>query len=98
MWSVVVVGGQDERDRGDGVTVVDVHQPDAGGVAALRGDLAHVHPDRHPTAGHGDDVVVETDHERRDHHALAAGETDADDALPTAALNIEPVELGALAV
>ena len=51
-----------------------------------------------PAGRHGDDLVVEADHERRDDLALAAGELDADDALATAALAVELVELGALAV
>ena len=40
--SLARIGG----DRGDGLAVVEVHHPHAGGAAALRGDLAHLHADR----------------------------------------------------
>ena len=33
-----VLHGEDLRDCGDDLTVADVHDPDAGGVAALRRD------------------------------------------------------------
>ena len=41
----VVVAGEDRGHRRHGLAVVEVHHPHAGGVAALRGDLAHRHAD-----------------------------------------------------
>src|SRR5947199_245244 len=44
--SVAFVGGEDRGHRGHALTLVEVHHPDPGGVAARRRDLAHRHPDR----------------------------------------------------
>ena len=78
--------------------VVEVHDPHAGGVAALRGDVADRHADDGAARGDDEDLVVEADHEGRDHVALLGGELDAPHALAAAALAVELVELGALAV
>ena len=69
--SAHVVVGEDRGDRGDGLAVVEVHHPHAGGAATLRGDLAHRHADRDAARRHGDDLVVDADHERGDDLALA---------------------------
>ena len=67
-------------------------------VATLRRDVAHRHPDRDARLGHGDDVVVEADHERGGDEALLARQLDPTNALATPAPTVELVELGALAV
>ena len=78
--------------------VVEVHDPHAGGVAALRRDVPDRHADDDAAGGDHEDLVVEADHERGDHEALLGGELDAPHALAAAALAVELVELGALAV
>ena len=51
-----------------------------------------------PTAVDHEDLVVEADHEGGHHVALLGGELDAAHALAAAALAVEVLELGALAV
>src|SRR4029077_2487337 len=95
--AVLLVVGEDQRDRGHRLALVDVHDLDTGGVSALRRDLADTHANGHAVTGDGNDLVVETDHERRHNLTLLAGQANADHALATATLHIELVELGALA-
>src|SRR3546814_801367 len=94
----VVVGAEHRSHAGHGLTGFEVHDPHAGGVAALAGDLPDGHADERAPGVDHEDLVVDADHERGDHEALLGGELDAPHALTTPALHVEVLELGALAV
>ena len=52
------------RHRRHALALVEVHDPDTGGVASLRGDLAGLGPDDHAARGDQQDLLVQRDHER----------------------------------
>src|SRR5690606_28004890 len=54
MSGVVVVGAEHRCDRGDRAVAADVHDLDAGGVAALGRDVAHRHPGHDAVGGDGE--------------------------------------------
>ena len=83
---------------GHRLALVEVHHPDAGGVATLRGDLAGRGADDHAAGGDQQDLLVERDHEGGHHRAPLAGQPDAAHALAAAGLAVEALELGPLAV
>ena len=93
-----VLGLEDRGHRGHDLAVAQGHDPDTGGIATLAGDLADLHADHGAAAVDDEDLVVERHHERGDHVALLGRELDAPNALATAALAVEVLELGALAV
>src|SRR5690349_17814972 len=95
---LAVVALEHRRHGGDHLAVVEAHDPHAGGVAALAGDAAHLHADDRATGVDHEDLVVELDHEGRHHVALLGRELDGPDALAAAALDVEVLGLGALAV
>src|SRR4029079_18745944 len=72
--ALLVVGGQDGRDGRHLLAGLEVHHPDAGGVTALRRDLAHRRADHDAAAGDDEDLVVDADHERGNDEALLRGE------------------------
>src|SRR5437773_3148327 len=94
----LLLGREDGCHRGDGLAGVEVHHLDAGGVAALRGDLAHRGTDGGATRGEQEDLGVEGDHEGGDDVAALGRELYALDAHGAPALARKAVELGALAV
>src|SRR5215203_5095565 len=93
----VVVGCQDRGDGADDVTVVEVHHTHPCRIASLRRDGPYFHADGDAVVRHRHDLVVETDHEGRDHFTLLAGEPDAAHTLTATSLGVEAFELGALA-
>src|SRR5581483_5332610 len=89
---------EDGRHGRDLLVGPDPGDADAGGVAALGGDLAGFHADDVAGGGEDQDLVLGADHEGGDHGSPGGGDLDPPHTLPAPALPVEPVELRPLAV
>jgi hypothetical protein len=81
-----LVLGRHGRHSSHRVAGIEAHEPDAGGVATLGGDLAHGRPDDDATGGDEQDLVVEPGHEGTHHAASHGGELYGPHSLAAAAL------------
>src|SRR4029453_15033550 len=89
--------GFDPRDRAHAVVGVEIDDPHAHRVAALRGHLVGVDADHLALGGDDEEVVAAPDLDHADHRAVAAGGLDVDDPLAGPALQPVLLERRALA-